>query len=412
MSGDRWRDGITVSGGAGGFAVALDDLTDLIPRLREHADVFQGAAMAVHGLDLWSVAAVRSGLDVARLMAEVEWDRMRLTGRLRALSDGLDTFVWRTRKVITGYWLAEQEAAVALQLARGAGVTATRVVQLQGGLLGLLDDGRAGPVEEIPVAAESRIEIWDLASIVTSQSLLSGEPVVRVIEQPRPDGSSAWILQIPGTQEWHPRAGEVPHDLTADLQLMGFRQAALTQAALAALAAAQRGSGRLGRGDPVLVTGHSLGGIAAMSIAATPGVAERLNVTHVVTVGSPVGYFVVPDDVQVVSLEHHTDPVPRLDLVANPDRPNWTTVRRDVPGSAPVIDVGSHGAIPHRETARLAARAIEDGTEPSLVHWAATAAPFFRPGRTATRSDTGAQEPQREQRVRDYRLRRVTQSRS
>ncbi|MFN2320648.1 MAG: hypothetical protein ABR500_13330 [Dermatophilaceae bacterium] len=400
---------ITVRGGRGGISVALGDLSRAVVELRSGADVLGAAAFGVHRLDLWSQELVLSGVDVASMLARTEWRRTAAVGLLRDLSGDLGHLAWRTRTVVNGYWLAEHEAALALRLGREATIAVSRSLQVLSEPIGMLRDGTPAPAEAVPVDVESRVEIWDLASIMTSQSLLSGQPVVRVIEVPQADRSSAWILQIPGTQVWDPRAGPVAHDLTSDVRLMGHQDGVLPRAALDALAQAQASSGRRDRGDPVLVSGHSLGGIAAMSIAADPRAHERFHITHVVTAGAPVGHFVVRDEVAVLSLEHEDDVVHRADLAANPDRPNWTTVLRDVPGGR-MVGPGSapseHGALTYRETARLASSAAEDGSEPSLVAWSATAAPFL------ARAATLPAESRREQRIRDYRVSRVAESRS
>lgn len=398
-----------MTGGRGGLSVAVDDLSGAVLALRAGAETVGAVAGAVDRLDLWSLGMLLSDADTVSDLARVEWRRRALARVLRGVSQELDDLSRRTRFVVADYRLAEAEAAVAVGLARAAVVSAARSLQGLGEPMGLLVDGRAAPALAVPVEVESRVDLWDLASVVTSQSLLAGRPLVRVVEIPRPDGSSAWVLQIPGTQVWHPRAGPVAHDLTSDVRLMGGEEGVLAVAAVDALARAQAASGRVGRGDPVMVTGHSLGGIAAMSIGADGGVRERFSVTHVVTVGAPVGHVDVPDDVVVLSLEHAGDPVPFADLVANPDRGNWTTVRRDVPGGR-VLPFGEgpseHAALTYRETARLATVAAREGAESSLAAWTASAAPFFLP---APERSSG---PGPLQRVRDYRVGRVTESRS
>lgn len=412
--------GIVVSGGAGGFLVACDDLDRVVVALRLGADVLGSAAFAVHRLDLWSLELFRSGISggisggmadsvMVAALGRVLWRRAALVSVLRDLSDDVDSLARSTQRAVNEYRLAEHDAALTVQLARLANGVLTRALQGGGRPWGLFDDGVAAPVVQVPVDVESRIEIWDLASLVTSQSLLSGAPVVRVIEVPQPDGGSAWILQIPGTQEWDPRAGPIAHDLTADLALIGGQDAVLTRSALAALAQAQAGSGRLDSGDPVLITGHSLGGIAAMSIAADPRARRRFAITHVLTAGSPTGHFAVPDEIAVLSLEHNDDIVPRADSTPNPDRANWTTVRRDVPGGRmlnPGTNPSEHAAITYRETARLAGLAAQNGSQASLAAWSATAAPFLPGAGSGTAPRAG------DQRIRDYRVGRVTESRS
>jgi hypothetical protein len=398
---------ITVTGGLGGFVVAADDLERVVQTLMSCAETISGATFTVHRLDLWSWAAMASGVDSTVLLARIEWCRSGLVGTLRDLAAELDTLAWRTARVVIGYRVAELEAAASVALSRSVVVAATRGVEAAGSRVGLLLDGAAERVEALPVAADSRVVVHDLASVLTSQSLLSGRPVVRVIEIRQDDGSGAWIVQIPGTAGWSPRAGPLVHDLTSDVRLMSLQRSALAVAALAALEHAQASSGRPGAlTEPVMLTGHSLGGITAMAIAADDGLRAGVNVTHVVTAGSPVGHLPVPPDVQVLALEHVGDVVPAADLTPNPDLPHWTTVRRDVPGGRTLLPGAGppeHSAVTYRETARLAARAAEDGTQPSLVHWTTTAAPFLAGGRTG--SETVREEPG-PQRIRDYRVRR------
>jgi hypothetical protein len=411
--------GIVVTGGVGGVSVALEDLARAAVVLHECGDALGRAAFGVHRLDLWSAAALLAGPDVAGALAAAQWRSSAAVGLLRDLGQDLDGLAWRTRRAVTGYRLGEQEAELALRVTRRVTVAGARGLQAGGQPVGLLLDGSAAPARPVPVDADSLVRIRDLASVMTSQSLVSDRSVVRVVEVSRGECGSAWLLQIPGTQVWDPRAGPVVFDLTSDVRLMGDATAALTAGALDALRRAQAESGRLGMGDPVMVSGHSLGGLAAMAIASDGAVRRELAITHVLTAGSPVGHIDVPAEVSVLSLEHVGDVVPRLDLVANPDRPHWTTVRRDVPG-ARVVPLGGgaseHAALTYRETARLADVATEDGSEPSLVAWSASAAPFL--GRAAPlptaagdrcRVQGGAGEGD-EQRVRDYRVSRVAQS--
>jgi pimeloyl-ACP methyl ester carboxylesterase len=67
-------------------------------------------------------------------------------------------------------------------------------------------------------------------------------------------------------------------------------------------------------GDPVLLVGHSQGGMVAAAVAAH---ASPYDVTNVVTFGSPTAQVAhYPGDVHVLSLEHRGDLVPQL---AGPD---------------------------------------------------------------------------------------------
>lgn len=46
--------------------------------------------------------------------------------------------------------------------------------------------------------------------------------------------------------------------------------------------------------------------------------------------GDPQDLRDTAPDISVMSLEHAQDVVPKLDGVDNPDRPNWTTVTREL----------------------------------------------------------------------------------
>ena len=176
---------------------------------------------------------------------------------------------------------------------------------------------------------------------------------VRVVEVARGDGGSAWVVVVPGTQEWSPRAGANPFDLTTDVRAV-TGDATLAAAGVAAALEVARGraGARSTPADPVVLVGHSQGGILAAALASDPGFTARHRVTHVVTSGSPVGLFPVPATTRVLSVERGDDPVPRLDLAPNPDRSSWVTVRTT--GDGPPVDVRSHRLEGYVATLRVA----------------------------------------------------------
>jgi pimeloyl-ACP methyl ester carboxylesterase len=167
----------------------------------------------------------------------------------------------------------------------------------------------------------------------------------------------------------------------------------LAQADAAARAVGAAGAARRVVADePVLLVGHSLGGIAASALASSPAFTARHRVTHVVTFGSPVSRADVGPQVEVLSLEHHQDPVPRLDGRPDPDRLHWVTVTRDLaddPGARTAA--AAHDAREYVETAEL----VDASADPSVVRWRETARPFF--------AADGAGAPV----IRDYRVERV-----
>lgn len=248
---------------------------------------------------------------------------------------------------------------------------------------GLLTDSDVRAVRS-PVAPPP-LAFASLADLFASQAQLAEgtrhRPSGSAVRVRRVDdgGAVRWVVQVPGTQEWGPRAGRDPSDTTTNLELMDDGRAAL----LAGVLQAMRDAG-VGAHDDVLLTGHSQGGIAALALACDPVArAEFRGLDTVVTAGSPVGRLRPPPDVTVLSLEHLRDPVPRLDGSPNPDAARWTTVRRDAlpdvvaqhgPGSAAALDpVSSHGGSTYTATAA----AVDASRDPALQPVLSALAPFL-----------------------------------
>jgi pimeloyl-ACP methyl ester carboxylesterase len=83
----------------------------------------------------------------------------------------------------------------------------------------------------------------------------------------------------------------------------------------------------IGPHDPVLLVGHSLGGMEAASMLAH---GSGFDVTHVVTAGSPIaGIHGYPPGSHVLSLENRGDVVPLLDGHDNADSVPQVTVQFD-----------------------------------------------------------------------------------
>lgn len=196
---------------------------------------------------------------------------------------------------------------------------------------------------------------------------------VRVVRVRRPaaDGgtSTAWIVHVPGTQDWAADAppGATPFDLTGNVHLVAGGATAGTAAVAAAMAAAG-----VRPDEPVLLVGHSQGGLVATGVAADAGIRRRYTVSHVVTVGAPVAHAAVPDDVRVLSLEHTDDLVTRLDGRANPDRRTWLTVRAPSPP-------GGTGPLPPHDSGGYAVTAglVDASGDPDLVAYRRSLAPFL-----------------------------------
>lgn len=206
---------------------------------------------------------------------------------------------------------------------------------------------------------------------------------IRILQVRGADGVTRYVVEIPGTQNWHPTAGENPIDLTNNLRLMAGTGSVQNDAIVQAMHNAQ-----IPPDAPIMLVGHSQGGITAASLASDPSVREHFHITNVVTAGSPIARFEIPADVHVLSLEHTRDAVPRLDAADNPDRPTWVTVHRDADGmttpDGTITSVGaSHPCVAYQDTAGL----VDSSTDPGLLDARSAIDPFLTsdPSRVTSR---------------------------
>jgi hypothetical protein len=192
---------------------------------------------------------------------------------------------------------------------------------------------------------------------------------VAVVRQsvPGPDGQErvSWVVHLPGTRDWQvvPGPRTSVNDLATNLELLAGEPSARVAALQLAL-----GEAGVREGEPVLLVGHSQGGMVALRAAAE---LRGVTVTHVVTAGSPVGRMPVPDGVSVLSLENRQDVVPRLDAAPNPSSGGHVTAAFDVAGRTVVEEHDLAAAyLP-------AARALDASADPAVRGWLASADAFL-----------------------------------
>lgn len=218
-----------------------------------------------------------------------------------------------------------------------------------------------------------------LADLVANDSPFSGGDRVRVTGLPTQTGGYAWVVDVPGTQTFEVKPGTEPFDMTSNTALMAGGSTLTMRAVTSALtdAKARVGRGAKGVNDPVLLSGHSQGGLTAARLAADPAFRRRhRGISHVVTSGAPVGGVAVPTGVSVLSLEHRQDLVPMLDGARNPATADWVTVRRDLDDPEGARRATSaHENLRYVETARMLDRQLFD--DPSLRAWRAGASDFL-----------------------------------
>jgi hypothetical protein len=145
------------------------------------------------------------------------------------------------------------------------------------------------------------------------------------------------VVYLPGTDDLTTRPwtqdGDI-RDLGSDLRSAAGEPTAYQRGILDAL----RQAG-IGPHEPVLLVGHSLGGMEAVALASRD---TGFAITDVVTAGSPTAQVDgFPEGVHVLSLEHRGDVVPLLDGADNPDTREQTTVAFD-DGGRPEVEA-KHG---------------------------------------------------------------------
>lgn len=189
------------------------------------------------------------------------------------------------------------------------------------------------------------------------------------------------IVYLPGTDDiatlpW--TQDDDIRDLPTDLLSAAGQQTGYQQGILQAMAQAG-----IGPHDPVLLVGHSLGGMEAASILAH---GSDFNVTNVVTAGSPTAQLDgFPAGSHVLSLEHHGDLVPMLDGAPNPDSPEQVTVTFD---DDPTGIEDAHD-YPHYESG---AHATDGSRDPSVLEQLASLhAHGFLAGAGEPAATTGSQ---------------------
>jgi pimeloyl-ACP methyl ester carboxylesterase len=267
-------------------------------------------------------------------------------------------------------WLTSGEPPSVTELVSNGLLMAATVENLQATALSLglfnphlLDDGRAVAGEPIPVGVGTPNDIDSNRRLVTpvpstisavldatdtaySDAGKSGTPDtgVRITTVEKPGEAPAYIVSIPGTTRWLPDGAANPTDLTGNLELAGGNLS--TAAEAVRLAMEQAG---IPEGAPVMLSGHSQGGMIAVALASDAAFIDRFNVTNVVTFGSPVDSSPIPPSIDVLALQHAGDPVPKVDLADSTAWPGGiVTASRDngatiVELPNPDIDAGIAG---------------------------------------------------------------------
>jgi pimeloyl-ACP methyl ester carboxylesterase len=361
--------------------VAVEDLRRVAARLRSAAD--RVGEVVPRQWRFSPLSAMTAEPDLAHLLSRAVVETGEVLDRVAEVVRRLRELSVSTDRAAAGYETAERSArGLVAGLHDQAMAVAWLVSETSGRAFGVLDEGEGWDVLVTRSAAP------DCVPVPTStDSLLAGvgtlghrgsEGGVRVIELAAADGTTTWVVQVPGTHGSWFEGGPIPMDWPANVSLMLSATSASTIAAARALEQAQGGRARTR--DRVVLVGHSQGGIVAAALASDPAFTRRHRVSHVLTAGSPIDDFPIPDSTQVLSLQHDTDPVHALDVSPPPDRRSWTTV-----GTRAPIDVASHlSAGAHALSAyRVTAARVDRSDDVSLRQWGTGLAPALAlaPGR-------------------------------
>ena len=337
-------------------------LGSLLPILAVPASA-DGLASAA-GLDLPGLSQAGSLADEA--IVDVLVENPELTEALTGMAPELTGRVTLSPGLDTGYELAQR-------------------VQVWAGLAGsvaaghpwYVDGGRA--VAAVPGAgARDRPPIGVAGVVGRIPRASETDPQIRIERIDNRIGDrtlSHWIGTIPGTAGRPAVGGTSPFDGAGALGVAARQRTAGIDAVEGAMRAVH-----IPRDQPVLLAGHSQGGMIAAAVAADPSMARRFTISHVLTAGSPIGEARIPDTVRVLSIEHTDDLVPKLDSAKNPDRANWTTVSTQVlkDGDDPF---SAHDRSRYARTAAL----LDASHDPSIDEWRSSAQGFIgNPGGTDT----------------------------
>ncbi|MBE6481429.1 MAG: hypothetical protein E7Z94_03465 [Actinomyces ruminicola] len=185
------------------------------------------------------------------------------------------------------------------------------------------------------------------------QDISSG--VVSVLRTDHADGTTSWLVVIPGTTDWG-SGDSNPQDLLTNLQAVSGRPTDMESAVVTAM----REAG-IAPGDRVGLYGHSQGAITAVNVAADPAVNAQFNITNLLTAGGPTAGASLPESVNALHIENTGDAVPALDGAPTPRTATRTVVTVDTHAAG--VNGYPHGAL-------IYADAVDGiGGDPQIDQW-------------------------------------------
>ncbi|WP_154605053.1 PGAP1-like alpha/beta domain-containing protein [Arthrobacter sp. AQ5-05] len=240
-----------------------------------------------------------------------------------------------------------------LGLVAGSGVDAVTTT-LTGGLVNpkFFDDGmvEVGGPQAVTNSSESSLtqptsvaDIFDSVLSAYEATDSNGDPTagVRIVSVRQPDGTYAYIVNIPGTESNTANSNNNPLDYTSNVRLASGQSSAASRAVAEAMARAG-----IPPEAPVMLVGHSQGGMIAQELATDPSFTGQYNLTTVLTAGSPTQPYAIDPNINYLAIAHPADIVPMFDgggtmsdLTTYQQAPNVHVVPTDNPPfSGPIGD--------------------------------------------------------------------------
>ena len=363
-----------ITGGSEGLAAAYD-------AVRRLADAFDLAGSELRdwaGLGLRTMAdpdlaasavlaPLTFGLAEAAVLAATTGPDGVLAGSARWETDAL-----LVRGAVDGLEVSDRTVESWLRIGLGVPFNAAWLASRYG------PDGRPRVEARPPTPSTAPGDVEDLVRHLQGVASLSPEP------ESRDNGTievqtigDRHVVYLPGTDDmttlpW--TQDDDVRDMATNLLLSAGLPNAYQQGILDAMHQAG-----IGPDDPVLLVGHSQGGMEAAAIL---GQGSDFNVTHVVTAGSPTAQVAgFPEGSHVLSLEHVGDVVPHLDFAPNPDSVEQLTVTFDGTDGPHGIE-GEHGYEHYVAGASLVDASADPGVREQLA--SLHAAGFLGSGVVAT----------------------------
>lgn len=347
--------------GSGGTVAMADDIAVQSAQLQRAADIYVEAesqvgrelslldrigrgVMDTVGTGLWVARSVTAGAlslllppDDIQARSDSVLGDMYLMGHAVMMPDGAPP--------TTGY-LNRDGVELWLGMLRGVGLGEDSVSAYDAALMQLmmataLLSALAGPTPSGAVVP--RVDPRCLPAPRGLEGLFTGlrathadhDGAVGIQTLTQTDGTEAFIVNVPGTQDWS-LAADNPFNAQGNLEAMAGQSALApttdpTDAARHTVAAMRAAD--IPPNSPVMMVGYSQGGMVATTVAAAAARGSEFNVTHVATAGSPLQPFQRSAQVQHLHIEHHEDITSGVEGGANPDRPHVTTVTADARSS-------------------------------------------------------------------------------